>query len=127
MAGPARSAATRPSIWIGKLEKFVDARDKPAHDGLYLGGLNLAAETGRPMPTFSIHRAKTILSALIERACAGEEIIIARGKTPVVRLVPVCVQRSRKFGAMRGRARTGAAFFEPIPEEELRAWERRVP
>lgn len=71
----------------------------------------------------SIHDAKTNLSRLIERACAGEEVVIARGKTPVVKLVPVGsdVPR-RRFGAMKGRARVTRAFFEPLPEEDLTAW-----
>jgi len=70
----------------------------------------------------SIHDAKTNLSRLIERACAGEEVVIARGKTPVVKLVPVAsdVPR-RRFGSMKGRARVTRAFFEPLPEEELAA------
>ena len=37
----------------------------------------------------TIHAAKTHLSALVARAEAGEEIIIARGKTPVAKLVPL--------------------------------------
>jgi len=51
------------------------------------------------MATVTIHQGKTSLSKLIERACAGEEIVIARGKVPVARL-------------------------EPLPEDELGAWER---
>ncbi len=41
------------------------------------------------METITIHKAKTELSRLIERACRGEEIVIARGKKPVVRLVAI--------------------------------------
>ncbi|MEI8254846.1 MAG: hypothetical protein WCJ30_04160 [Deltaproteobacteria bacterium] len=56
--------------------------------------------------------------------CAGEEIVIAGGDHPVVRLVPVVpVERGRMFGAMRGRATAGDAFFESLPSEELAAWE----
>jgi prevent-host-death family protein len=74
--------------------------------------------------TITVHAAKTQLSKLIERACAGEEIIIARRRTPVVRLVPVDqAAPQRTFGAMRGRARVDAAFFEPLPPDELAAWE----
>ena len=74
--------------------------------------------------TVSVHAAKTNLSRLIERALAGEEIVIARGKTPVARLVPIETPGiARKFGAMRGRARVTKAFFEPLPEDELGAWE----
>ena len=71
----------------------------------------------------SIHDAKTNLSRLIERACSGEEVIIARGKTPVVKLVPITSRSPRrKFGSMKGRARVTGAFFEPLPEEELAGW-----
>ena len=41
------------------------------------------------METVTIHKAKTQLSRLIEKACKGEEIVIARGKKPVVRLVAI--------------------------------------
>lgn len=71
----------------------------------------------------SIHAAKTQLSRLVERACAGEEVVIARGKTPVVKLVPTGSEAPlRRFGAMRGRARVTRAFFDPLPDEELTAW-----
>ena len=71
----------------------------------------------------SIHAAKTQLSRLVERARAGEEVVIARGKTPVVKLVPMDAKPPRRrFGAMRGRARVTRAFFEPLPIEERAAW-----
>lgn len=74
---------------------------------------------------FTVHAAKTNLSRLIERARAGEEVVIARGKTPVVKLVPVDAPAPRRvFGAMKGKARTTRAFFEPLPPRELAAWER---
>jgi prevent-host-death family protein len=73
----------------------------------------------------TIHAAKTHLSRLIEKACRGEEVVIARGNTPVVRLVPFAAPpKARRFGAMKGRARVGTEFFEPLPEAELRAWEK---
>ncbi len=75
------------------------------------------------MTTVTVHAAKTHLSRLIQQACAGEEVIIARGSEPVVRLVPISPKPSgRVFGAMRGRARVTSAFFEPLPEKELEAW-----
>jgi prevent-host-death family protein len=71
----------------------------------------------------SIHAAKTHLSRLVESAAAGEEVVIARGKVPVVRLVPVAAEAPRRrFGAMRGRARVTRAFFEPLPADEIDAW-----
>lgn len=72
------------------------------------------------MATITVHTAKTTLSKLIERALSGEEIIIARGRVPAVRLVPVSKPvPKRQFGSMRGRARLTKAFFEPLPPEEL--------
>jgi prevent-host-death family protein len=76
----------------------------------------------KPVP---IHKAKTELSRLIERACAGEDVVIAKGKHPVVRLVPVeQAPPKRTFGALRGRLVVDNSFFDPLPEEELEAWER---
>lgn len=77
------------------------------------------------METITIHKAKTELSRLIEKACRGEEIVIARGKTPVVRLVAIEDKRGpRKPGALRGKLKVGPEFFEPLPPEELDAWEQ---
>ena len=78
------------------------------------------------MPTVTIHEAKTQLSKLIARAEAGEEIIIARGKEPVVRLTPVADRKPRRvFGAMKDRLPDlpDSFWFDPLPEEELRLWE----
>ena len=41
------------------------------------------------MILITIHAVKTHLSRLIQRACNGEDIVIARGKTPLVHLVPI--------------------------------------
>ena len=76
------------------------------------------------MKTVTIHKAKTELSRLIEKACRGEEIVIARGKTPVVRLVAIGDKKGqRKPGALRGKLKVGPEFFEPLPPEELETWE----
>ena len=77
------------------------------------------------MKPVTVHAAKTHLSKLIARACAGEDVAIARGRTPVVRLVPVSkAAPRRRFGAMCGRAGTTKAFFAPLPPEELEGGER---
>jgi prevent-host-death family protein len=76
----------------------------------------------KPVP---IHAAKAQLSNLIQRACDGEQVVIARGRQPVVRLVPVdCAVPCRQFGALRGKLRVDASFFDPLPEGELAAWEK---
>jgi prevent-host-death family protein len=76
------------------------------------------------MPTYTVHEAKTNLSKLIERAEAGDEVIIARRDQPAVRLVPVGQTGSKRmFGAYKGQATVTDAFFDPLPGEELFAWE----
>ena len=76
------------------------------------------------MENVTIHKAKTNLSRLIEKACKGEEIIISRGAKPVVRLVAIEEKRGeRKPGAWKGKITIGADFFEPLPPEELEGWE----
>lgn len=76
------------------------------------------------MKTVTIHKAKTTLSQLIAEVQAGHEVVIARGKEPVARIVPFAKKvGKRKFGALKGKIKIGPEFFEPLPEEELRAWE----
>ena len=72
----------------------------------------------------TIHQAKTNLSRLIEKACRGEEIIIARGPEPVVRLVPIATSKGRrKLGMLKDKLVVGPEFFEPLPSDELSRWE----
>jgi len=76
------------------------------------------------METITIHKAKTQLSRLIERACRGEEIVIARGKQPVVKLVAIESKSGKRTpGGWKGKIKIGPEFFEPLPPEELEGWE----
>lgn len=64
-----------------------------------------------------IHEAKTNLSKLIARVEAGEEIVIARGDTPVAKLVAAEPQKKRpQFGALKGKLPKipGSFFFDPV-------------
>jgi prevent-host-death family protein len=73
---------------------------------------------------FKMHEAKTQLSKLVAAAEAGEEVLIARGSEPVVRLTPVKpIASKRKFGAYKGQFTIPDFFFEPLSEEELALWE----
>lgn len=64
----------------------------------------------------NIYDAKTRLSQLVERAEAGEEIIIARAGRPAARLVPFRAEGvKRKPGRMRGRIRIAADFDAALP------------
>ena len=75
------------------------------------------------MDTVTIHDAKTNLSRLIARVEQGEEIVIARGKEPVVKLVAVKKPTKRVPGMFKGKVEIGPAFFEPLPDDELALWE----
>ena len=74
----------------------------------------------------NMHEAKTELSRLVERALAGEDVVIARAGVPVVRLVPLARQGKRKLGQWAGRVRMAEDFDAPISDEDLDAWEGRT-
>jgi len=70
----------------------------------------------------NVHEAKTHLSRLLEQVQAGEEVIVAKAGKPYAKLVPIREEAPRrKAGRLKGCL--GDEFFEPLPEEELRAWE----
>ena len=76
------------------------------------------------MKSFTIHEAKTNLAKLIELVCQGEEVVIARGPVPVVRLVPIAnIKGRRQPGALSGKLRVGPEFFGPLSDKELARWE----
>ena len=75
------------------------------------------------MPTFALKAASAQLAKLIARAQAGEDIVIARGTKPIARIVAVPLKPKRQFGRLKGLAKIGPEFFEPLPEEELKRWE----
>ena len=72
----------------------------------------------------TVHAAKTNLSKLIKAAQAGEEVIIAMGKEPVVKLVPIEKKRF-KLGPLERLKGTEPDFLEPMSEEDLSLWEGR--
>ena len=76
-----------------------------------------------PMPQIGMHEAKTKLSQLVERAASGEDIVIARNGTPVVRLVPVAGTSS--LAAVRGAWRGQVEFapdFDELPQDIAEAF-----
>lgn len=68
----------------------------------------------------NVHVAKTHLSQLLERAHAGEEIIIAKAGKPYARLVPLEPAQKRTLGFVN--VPISEAFFDPLPDDELAAW-----
>jgi antitoxin (DNA-binding transcriptional repressor) of toxin-antitoxin stability system len=74
------------------------------------------------MRQVNIHEAKTHLSKLI---ALGEEVVIARYGEPVARLVPIRREASSRLpGSARGKVKVSKAFFEPLPEEIIEAFEK---
>jgi len=79
------------------------------------------------LDSINVYQAKTKLSELIDRAAAGEEIVISRHGRPVARLVPYgpAAGKRRKLGALAGRVRVAEDFDAPLPEEILANFEAR--
>ncbi len=74
------------------------------------------------METITVHKAKTQLSRLIEKACRGEEVVIARGKQPVVKLVAIAnSSKKRTPGRLKGRISYSADAFAPLTDKERSA------
>lgn len=75
--------------------------------------------------TINMHQAKTSLSRLVERALAGEEIVIARNGEPLVKLVPIVKEAKRRIpGEYAGKIWIAPDCFDPMTQEELDLWEK---
>jgi prevent-host-death family protein len=74
------------------------------------------------MNVYNVHAAKTNLSKLIEQACAGEDVVIARNNEPLVKLVPVQPRAKRQRGMLKGSVVVHDSFFAPMSDEELDGW-----
>lgn len=74
-----------------------------------------------PKAVINVHAAKTQFSKLLERAEAGEEIVIARGGKPVARLAPLRGARraARTPGLLVGRVRIAPDFDAPLSGDLL--------
>ncbi|UIJ44635.1 type II toxin-antitoxin system prevent-host-death family antitoxin [Sphingomonas cannabina] len=80
-----------------------------------------------PQKTFNVHDAKTHLSRLMDRAHAGEEIILAKAGVPYAKLVPVdpVDLPPRKPGRFKGEfdGIPDSVWFDPFySDEELDAF-----
>jgi len=75
------------------------------------------------MAQVGMHEAKTQLSKLVERAEAGEDVVIARNGKPVARLVPVADRNALAAarGALRGRIHL-AEDFDDLPDDVAEAF-----
>ncbi len=72
----------------------------------------------------NIYQAKSQLSALLERAQAGEEIVIARAGKPVARLTPIVATADSRSGVRFGgvkpaKLKLSADFHAPLTDDDL--------
>jgi prevent-host-death family protein len=77
----------------------------------------------------TIFEAKTNLSSLVKQVQKGEPVTITSGraKTPVARLEGIRPIPKKRLGALETPGFVlSERFFEPLPEEELRAWNGEV-
>ena len=69
--------------------------------------------------TVNLYDAKTNLSKLVDRAAAGEEIVIAKAGKPKAKLVPYTPSRKKRRGGQNFLGITYIAedFDDPLPPE----------
>ena len=69
--------------------------------------------------TINLYEAKTHLSELVERAAAGEEIVIAKAGKPKAKLVPYEAPRQKRvFGQnLLGMTYMAPDWDDPLPPE----------
>lgn len=68
--------------------------------------------------TLNLYEAKTQLSALVDEAAAGKEIIIAKNGKPMAKLVPFKQRVLRKPGRLKGKIWMSDDFDAPMPDIE---------
>ena len=74
----------------------------------------------------NVYEAKTRLSELLDRAAAGDEVVIARHGRPVARLVRYeALRAGRTLGGLAGRVRMAENFDAPLPDHLIAAFEGR--
>lgn len=78
---------------------------------------------------YQFDEAEANLAKILDQLEAGEDVSITRGGGRVIKLVAQtdtdARKRRRGFGALKGKIKFDDTFFDPLPEEELRAWEGR--
>ena len=71
----------------------------------------------RKMLQVNVHEAKTTLSKLIQKVVDGEEVIIAKGNQPVVKIVLVDnLKPKRQLGTAKGKIKISDDLDEPLED-----------
>ena len=76
------------------------------------------------MTKINVHEAKTHLSAYLDRVENGETLILCRHNRPIAEIRPIPKERKKRpvFGIDKGKFTVPPEFFEPLPEDILRAF-----
>ena len=77
----------------------------------------------------NIHQAKTHLSRYVDRAVAGETVVLCRRNKPIAEIRPLRqpTAEPRPFGLAKGAFSVPPSFFEPLPDDEIAAFEGGSP
>lgn len=76
--------------------------------------------------TVNIYEAKTKLSQLVDKAAAGEDVVVSRNGKPMARITRLEPPRRRvRFGVLKGKIRIARDFDAPLPDEVLAGFEGR--
>lgn len=74
----------------------------------------------------NIYEAKTKLSQLVDKAAAGEDVVVSRNGKPLARITRLEPPRRRvRFGVLKGKIRIARDFDAPLPDEVLAGFEGR--
>ena len=78
------------------------------------------------METVNIYEAKTRLSQLVDKAVAGEDVVVSRNGKALVRITRLALpKRLIKFGVLKGKLSVPKNFNEPLPDDVLATFEGR--
>jgi prevent-host-death family protein len=78
------------------------------------------------METVNIYEAKTRLSQLVDKAVAGEDVVVSRNGKPLVRITRLdSSKRPIRFGVLKGKVRIGKDFDAPLPADVMAEFEGR--
>lgn len=78
------------------------------------------------MDAINIYEAKTRLSQLVDKAAAGEDVVVSRNGKPLARITQLQVRkRGIAFGVLKGKLKVPSDFDSPLPDELLAGFEGR--
>ena len=78
------------------------------------------------METVNIYDAKTRLSQLVDKAAAGEDVVVSRNGKPLVRITRLESPKRRiRFGLLKGKLKIPEDFDAPLPADVLAGFEGR--